>query len=109
MSEAEKDKMHPMLVQIQATLVRSEGIKPERAGTDLNHEAEKRKWDGGADDQGPCERGYDRLCFKEGLANGKLSLCRQLPKEAKRPVFREDLHTTRSLYFKRLIIKSAQR
>ena len=51
MSEEEKGKMHPMLVQIQATLVGSEGIKPERAGKNLDLEAERREWEGEFDEE----------------------------------------------------------
>lgn len=45
MSEEAKENMHRMLIQIQATLVGSEGIKPERAGRNLDLEAERRKWE----------------------------------------------------------------
>ncbi|KAK4497051.1 hypothetical protein PRZ48_011500 [Zasmidium cellare] len=43
-TEKEKQDMHPMLLQVQATLVDSEGIKPARASRNIDLEAEREKW-----------------------------------------------------------------
>lgn len=43
-TEEEKQKMHPMLLQIQDSLVNSEGIRADRASKNLDLEAEREKW-----------------------------------------------------------------
>ncbi|KAF2170688.1 hypothetical protein M409DRAFT_19503 [Zasmidium cellare ATCC 36951] len=43
-TENEKQEMHPMLLQVQATLVDSGGIRPNRASKNLDLDAEREKW-----------------------------------------------------------------